>query len=134
MITAITGYGFGLNVLAEMICGFVLPGYPIANMYFKTLGYNTMSQAGAMAKDLKIGHYLKVPPRMTFFHQMLGTAIGCIFNYIVNFSITQSKRDILLDPTGNQVSITVSLLKKNVGINHYFFLLLVLERRYSSNN
>ncbi|OBZ90719.1 Oligopeptide transporter 4 [Choanephora cucurbitarum] len=102
MISAITGYGFGLNVLTEMICGFVLPGYPVANMYFKTLGYNTMSQAGIMTKDLKIGHYLKVPPRLTFLNQMLGTSIGCIFNYIVNFTITQSKRDVLLDPVGNQ--------------------------------
>lgn len=28
MITAITGTGFGLNVFAEMICGFILPGLP----------------------------------------------------------------------------------------------------------
>lgn len=101
MISAITGYGLGLNVLTEMVCGFILPGYPIANVYFKTLGYNTMHQAGAMAKDLKIGHYLKVPPRMTFFHQLLGTVIGCVFNYIVNDSIVSSKRDVLLGP-GNQ--------------------------------
>lgn len=53
-------------------------------MYFKTLGYNTLSQAGTMASDLKIGHYLKVPPRAVFLNQMLGTLIGCIFNYIVN--------------------------------------------------
>lgn len=53
-------------------------------MYFKTLGYNTLSQAGAMACDLKIGHYLKIPPRAIFWNQMLGTFIGCIFNYIVN--------------------------------------------------
>ncbi|KAG2194924.1 hypothetical protein INT47_005600 [Mucor saturninus] len=102
LISAVTGYGFGLNVLTEMICGFVLPGYPIANMYFKTLGYNTISQAGVMAKDLKIGHYLKVPPKMTFLHQILGTIIGCIFNYVVNDSITTSEREILLDPVGNQ--------------------------------
>lgn len=104
MITAITGTGFGLNVFAEMICGFVLPGLPgkfyqnlcrcfvdpthtlyiVANMYFKTLGYNTLNQAGAMAIDLKVGHYLKIPPRVVFLNQMLGTLIGCIFNYIVN--------------------------------------------------
>lgn len=53
-------------------------------MYFKTLGYNTLSQAGTMASDLKIGHYLKVPPRAIFINQMLGTLVGCIFNYIVN--------------------------------------------------
>ncbi|SAM01283.1 hypothetical protein [Absidia glauca] len=107
MIEAITGQGFGLNVLTEMICGFVLPGYPVANMYFKTLGYNTLNQAGKMAKDLKVGHYLKVPPRMVFFSQILGTIIGSIFNYIVNDNIVTTKRDILLDPDGgNNAAIT----------------------------
>ncbi|KAI8358558.1 OPT family small oligopeptide transporter [Blakeslea trispora] len=103
MITAITGTGFGLNVFAEMIGGFIFPGLPVANMYFKTLAYNTLSQAGAMAGDLKIGHYLKVPPRAVFLNQLLGTFIGCIFNYIVNHSIVSSQRDVLLDPIGSNI-------------------------------
>lgn len=102
LIGAVTGTNFGLNVFAEMICGFILPGYPIANLYFKTLGYNTMSQAGLMAKDLKIGHYLKVPPRWTFFNQMVGTIIGCFFNYLVNKIIVDNETEILLIPGGNQ--------------------------------
>ncbi|KAF7732471.1 hypothetical protein EC973_003216 [Apophysomyces ossiformis] len=100
-IIAITGVQIGLNVVAEMICGFVLRGYPVANMYFKTLGFNTMSQAGAMAQDLKIGHYMKVPPRMIFFHQIFGTIIGCIFNYIINHLIVSTKADVLLGPGNN---------------------------------
>ncbi|CAO3697429.1 unnamed protein product [Rhizopus stolonifer] len=102
LISAVTGTSFGLNVLTEMICGFVLPGYPIANMYFKTLGYNTMSQAGIMASDLKIGHYLKVPPRWTFFHQMVGTIVGCFFNYLVNKIVVDNQTEVLLIPGGNQ--------------------------------
>lgn len=102
LINAVSGMSFGLNVFTEMVCGYILPGYPIANMYFKTLGYNTMAQAGIMAQDLKIGHYLKVPPKMTFLHQMLGTLIGCIFNYIVNAIITTNEREVLLNPEGNQ--------------------------------
>ncbi|KAG0168439.1 hypothetical protein DFQ28_004832 [Apophysomyces sp. BC1034] len=100
-ISAVTGTSFGLNVVAEMICGFVLQGYPVANIYFKTLGFNTMNQAGIMAMDLKIGHYLKVPPRMIFWNQMIGTVIGCIFNYIVNHSIIDNKRDILIGDGDN---------------------------------
>ncbi|KAI8635988.1 OPT family small oligopeptide transporter [Parasitella parasitica] len=103
MITAITGTGFGLNVFAEMVCGFVFPGLPVANMYFKTLGFNTLSQAGTMTSDLKIGHYLKVPPRAVFLNQMLGTLIGCIFNYIVNHSVVNSQREVLLNPKGNNI-------------------------------
>ncbi|KAI9019174.1 OPT family small oligopeptide transporter [Phycomyces nitens] len=101
MIQAITGNGFGLNVVAEMICGFLLPGNPVANMYFKSLGYNTLYQAGQMANDLKIGHYMKIPPRLTFLAQLIGTVVGCIFNYIVNYTIITSKREELLDPNGN---------------------------------
>ncbi|KAG0172884.1 hypothetical protein DFQ28_009890 [Apophysomyces sp. BC1034] len=100
-ITALTGTGFGLNVVAEMICGFVLQGFPVANMYFKTLGYNTMSQAGHLAKDLKIGHYLKVPPRMVFLNQIVGTILGCIFNYIINNELVKNKRDILIEGGNN---------------------------------
>ncbi|KAI9306431.1 OPT family small oligopeptide transporter [Cunninghamella echinulata] len=98
LIEAVTGRGFGLNVFAELIGGLLFPYKPIANMYFKTLGYNTLAQAGKMASDLKIGHYLKVSPRMIFLHQIVGTIIGCIFNYIINITIIQAQRDILIDP------------------------------------
>lgn len=63
-------------------------------MYFKTLGYNTLRKAGAMASDLKIGHYLKVPPRAIFTSQFLGTIIGCIFNYIINHVRKKKKRSL----------------------------------------
>lgn len=53
-------------------------------MYFKTLGFNTLHQAGLMAGDLKVGHYLKVPPRIVFVNQIIGTILGCLFNYVVN--------------------------------------------------
>ncbi|CAO3645188.1 unnamed protein product [Cunninghamella blakesleeana] len=98
LIEAVTGRGFGLNVFAELIGGLIFPYKPVANMYFKTLGYNTLAQAGRMASDLKIGHYLKIPPRMIFLHQITGTIIGCIFNYIINNTIINSQRDILTDP------------------------------------
>lgn len=58
--------------------------YLVANMYFKTLGFNTLHQAGLMAGDLKVGHYLKVPPRIVFLNQIIGTILGCLFNYVVN--------------------------------------------------
>ncbi|KAI9286534.1 OPT family small oligopeptide transporter [Umbelopsis sp. AD052] len=103
VITAISGNGFGLNVVAEMLCGFVLPGKPIANMYFKTLGFNTMWQATEMLSDLKVGHYLKVAPRAIFTAQMLGTVLGAIMNYIVNKVITTSQAEILLSPDGNNI-------------------------------
>ncbi|KAI8069515.1 OPT family small oligopeptide transporter [Gongronella butleri] len=98
LIEAVTGRGFGLNVFTEMIGGLMFTGQPVANMYFKTLGFNTCVQAGRLANDLKIGHYMKVSPRIVFFNQILGTVIGCVFNYLVNVSIVSSQHDILIDP------------------------------------
>ena len=61
MIQAITNQQVGLNVIAELIVGYVLPGRPIAMMMFKTYGYITMYQALQFASDFKLGHYMKVP-------------------------------------------------------------------------
>lgn len=45
-----------------------------------------------MASDLKLGHYMKVPPKMIFLNQIIGTIIGCLFNYFVN-AVSRFKND-----------------------------------------
>lgn len=35
----------------------------------------------ALTPDLKLGQYNKIPPKLTFASQMLGSIIGSIFNY-----------------------------------------------------
>ena len=44
IIQAVTNQQIGLNVITELIIGYVLPGQPLAMMLFKTWGYITMSQ------------------------------------------------------------------------------------------
>lgn len=39
MIQAITNQQIGLNVITELVVGYVLPGKPLAMMIFKTFGY-----------------------------------------------------------------------------------------------
>ncbi|KAF9341006.1 hypothetical protein BGZ91_011410 [Linnemannia elongata] len=39
---AITGSAPALNITTELVCGYILPGKPIANMAFKVYGYMTM--------------------------------------------------------------------------------------------
>ena len=45
-------------------------------MLFKTYGYITMSQALTFASDMKLGHYMKVPPRAMFAGQVFATALA----------------------------------------------------------
>jgi OPT family oligopeptide transporter len=76
MIQAITNQQVGLNVITELIIGYALPGRPVAMMMFKTWGYITMAQALTFSSDMKLGHYMKVPPRVMFFAQVLCTVIA----------------------------------------------------------
>ena len=76
MIQAITNQQVGLNVITELIIGYLLPGRPVAMMMFKTWGYITMSRGLTFASDLKLGHYMKVPPRTMFSAQVVATAVA----------------------------------------------------------
>ncbi|KAI8353799.1 OPT family small oligopeptide transporter [Mortierella sp. GBAus27b] len=82
LIQAITNQQPGLNIITEYVIGYILPGYPIANVTFKTLGYISMAQAMTFTSDLKLGHYMKVPPRAMFWAQLLGTVIAGLTNLL----------------------------------------------------
>ncbi|KAF8267140.1 OPT oligopeptide transporter [Lactarius quietus] len=76
VIVAITNQEVGLNVITELIIGYLLPGRPIAVMMFKTCGYITMVRAISFTSDFKLGHYMKIPPRPMFFCQVVATMIA----------------------------------------------------------
>lgn len=76
MIQAVTTRQVGLNVITELIAGYMLPGRPVAMMMFKTWGYISMSQGILFTEDFKIGHYMKIPPRAMFCAQVVATVIA----------------------------------------------------------
>lgn len=83
MVQAVTNVQIGLNVFTEFIVGYMLPGRPNAMMMFKTYGYITMTQGLMFVQDMKLGHYLKLPPRTMFFGQLIATAWSCIVQVAV---------------------------------------------------
>lgn len=76
IIYALTNIAVGLNVITEFIIGYMLPGKPIAMMFFKTFGYITNNQAITFAQDMKLGHYMKIQPRVMFWAQLIATVWG----------------------------------------------------------
>lgn len=76
VITATTNQQPGLNVITEMIIGYMYPGKPLANVAFKTYGCISVSQAIMFLSDFKLGHYMKIPPKSMFFVQLVGTIIA----------------------------------------------------------
>ncbi|KAJ3112022.1 hypothetical protein HK100_002470, partial [Physocladia obscura] len=101
LLTAVTGFTPPFKTFIQLLGGFMIPGKPIANMYFTTFGSNITSEAVSMLLDLKLGQYLKVPPRAVFWSQLHGGFIGALVHYILNEIILRTKRDILLDPNGD---------------------------------
>ncbi|KAJ7638950.1 OPT oligopeptide transporter [Roridomyces roridus] len=76
MIQAITNQQVGLNVITELIIGYARPGNGLNMMFFKSWGYITMAQGLMFASDMKLGHYMKIPPKSMFWAQVVATVLA----------------------------------------------------------
>ncbi|RKO93545.1 OPT oligopeptide transporter protein-domain-containing protein, partial [Blyttiomyces helicus] len=94
IILAISNATIGTNIIVELIYGFIDPGKAIANTVFKTYGFNSLHQAHALASDLKLGVYMKIPPKAMFISQFYGTIIGSIVNYAVMDMLIRNVKQI----------------------------------------
>lgn len=65
-----------LNIITELIAGYAWPGKPIANMLVKCYGYNSVKHGMDFAQDLKLGQYMKIPPRTLFWAQIYSTLLA----------------------------------------------------------
>ena len=61
----------GYDIIAQFMIGYVLPGQPIANLLFKIYGRISTVHALSFLSDLKLGHYMKIPPRCMYVAQVL---------------------------------------------------------------
>lgn len=83
VIQATTNQQPGYDIIAQFIFGYVLPGKPIANLLFKIYGRISTVHALSFLSDLKLGHYMKIPPRCMFTAQLVGTIVAGIANLAV---------------------------------------------------
>jgi len=91
-IYASTAQIMTLNLIAQLVPGFAIAGRPVAVMVStstdqkawlmmkisKTLSLQVLTQALIFVQDMKLGHYMKLPPRSVFFAQLIGTVITCL--------------------------------------------------------
>jgi len=127
MIQAITNIQLGLNVITEFVIGYMQPGRPIGMMLFKTYGYITMTQALTFCQDLKMGHYMKIPPRAMFYGQTVATIWSSIvqiavfnwaFGNIANLCDSQNEKHFTC-PNGH-VFFTASVIWGLIGPQRIF--------------
>lgn len=78
IVMAITNQHSSLYLICQLICGVVFPGRPVANMVFVTYCYISSAQGVKFSSDLKLGHYMKIPPKLLFKVQMAATLISSV--------------------------------------------------------
>lgn len=135
LLYARMGNGIATNQLMKMVAGAINPGRPVANLYFSMWSHDVIATSINLAGDLKMGQYLKIPPRVMFITQVWGTILGAAVNYVVMISVVDAQRDILLSPTGtnvwsgqipqglNSAAVTWSLAKELYGFNGPYFII-----------
>ena len=127
MIQAITNQQIALQVMHEMIGGYVLPGRPVAVMIFKAIAYIGTNQAVGFCGDLKLGHYMKIPPRLMYVAQVIAACLSSVvvilvqnwmFENIVDMCSTNQPQGFICPSTG--VFATSSLLWGGIGPHRLF--------------
>ncbi|KAI1763463.1 OPT-domain-containing protein [Hypoxylon sp. FL1150] len=83
IVMAVTNQHSSIYLICQLICGAVFPGRPVANMVFVTYGYISSAQGIKFAADLKLGHYMKIPPRLLFLVQMSATIVSSVTQILV---------------------------------------------------
>ncbi|KAH6855751.1 OPT oligopeptide transporter protein-domain-containing protein [Chaetomium sp. MPI-CAGE-AT-0009] len=78
IIMAVTNQHSSIYLICQLIAGILFPGRPVANMVFVTYGYISSAQGIKFAADLKLGHYMKIPPRILFTVQIVATLVSSV--------------------------------------------------------
>lgn len=127
IIKAMTGIEVTLNVLAEFIGGSFVDGNALAMNFFKSFGYVTCAHAIWFCNDLKLSHYVKIPPRQTFAAQMVATFFSTMICVgVLNFQmlhidgVCTKDADYKLTCPGVNTFFTASVLWGTVGPQKIF--------------
>jgi OPT family oligopeptide transporter len=127
----VTGFPITLNVLAEFIGGAWVEGNGLAMNFFKAYGYVTCAHAILWCQDLKLAHYLHIPPRHTFAAQ----ALACIISTFVCVGILNFQMNGIRDVCTPEAEMKMTC----PGINTFFtaavtFGTVGVRRSFGENN
>jgi len=127
ILLAITNQQMYLNVASELIAGYIMPGRPVAVMIFKVYGTAVTKQALEFSSNLKLGHYIKIPPRIMILSQTIAMLISCTVSVAVQRWVLTNvegvcqpgQKDGFVCPSSN-VFAEASLLFGGVGPSRIF--------------
>lgn len=101
MLYSMYGSSVATNMASKMIAGGLQGGRPVANLFFANYCHQIVNMVVSLSDYLKLGQYLKIPWRVMFIVQVYATILGAYLNWWVISIIIHNKREILLDPIGD---------------------------------
>ncbi|KAM6484707.1 OPT oligopeptide transporter protein-domain-containing protein [Trichoderma sp. SZMC 28011] len=89
VVYAISGYQSSLELLFDIIAGYAVHNRPAAYLLFRAYGLGILEQALFFAKDMKLAHYVKIPPRQVFASQIISSLVSTfVVLAVVNFQFS----------------------------------------------
>jgi OPT family small oligopeptide transporter len=82
IIQAVSNQSIGLNIISQLVLGYLKPGSIMANTTMKVFGTNTILRATGYLSQMKLAFYMKIPPRYVFFAHIWGLTLSAITSYI----------------------------------------------------
>ncbi|PMD32926.1 OPT superfamily oligopeptide transporter [Hyaloscypha variabilis F] len=114
---ALSNYQLPIGTTNELLYGLMINAVnghknPTGATIYSSVAGDAWYRAQLMLQDQKIGHYMHIPPRATFFSQVFGATIGIPVNYAVIRWVLNTKRDYLTgaveDPSHQWTGQTVA--------------------------
>ncbi|KAI9731327.1 MAG: hypothetical protein M1834_005230 [Cirrosporium novae-zelandiae] len=97
IMQAICNVSLSTAVISAIIAGFIWPGKMMNNVVFKLYTLTSNSQGLGYVRDMKIGHYMKIPPRTTFIAQCVGILVSWLTQVAVNIWALGNVENICTD-------------------------------------
>ncbi|ODO11857.1 OPT family small oligopeptide transporter [Cryptococcus amylolentus CBS 6273] len=130
-IYAMTSQQVTINLLAELIPGFIFQGQPLPGMIFKVFSVQSIVEALSFIQDQKLGHYMKVPPRATFVAQLTATTVACFVQSGMKELLFHVVKDIC---TSTQKSLLTCASTKTFFTSSIIWGLIGPERLFSKGS
>ncbi|ORX35494.1 OPT oligopeptide transporter protein-domain-containing protein [Kockovaella imperatae] len=126
-IYAMTSQTIAINLVAELIPGYLFEGKPLPTMIFKCLSVGTVGETLNFLTGLKLGHYMKIPPRVTFSIQLVACGVSCLVQAGVKSLVIAKVGDLcgekptnLLSCASTKVFFTSSVIWGLIGPRRLF--------------
>lgn len=84
ILSALCNQSVSTNVVSALIGGYLWEGNMVAVVVFKCISFNALGSSMYLARDQKLGHYMKIPPRVVFCAQALGIIVNWLTQTGVN--------------------------------------------------